>query len=330
MPLISVHSLSKTFELTKKSEGFKASLKSLFKREKTYKHAVKEVSFTIEEGEFVGFLGPNGAGKTTTLKMLSGILYPTKGEVSVLGYTPWQRKNAYKMQIAMVMGQKSQLWWDLPAIETFRLNQDIYEIPEEKFQENLKYLSETLEADHILDIPVRKLSLGQRMKCELIAALLHDPKVIFLDEPTIGLDVNSQRNMRDFLKKYNQEKKATIILTSHYMEDIKQLCPRVIIINEGEKIYDGSYGDLVKEYVQEKLIELTFEGEIPKKEIEESGYVKSWSEAGVILSVPREKTSEVLSTFVGKFQLADISVKEMDASEVVADIFSNAKKHEKI
>lgn len=330
MPLIHVSGLSKTFELTKKAEGFKASLKSLFKREKLFKHAVKDVSFDIEEGEFVGFLGPNGAGKTTTLKMLSGILYPTSGEATVLGFIPWKRKEEYKMQIAMVMGQKSQLWWDLPPIETFRLNQDIYEIEEERFQKNLKYLSETLDAGDILDVPVRKLSLGQRMKCELIAALLHDPKVVFLDEPTIGLDVNSQRNMRDFLQRYNKEKKATIILTSHYMEDIKQLCPRVIIINEGEKIYDGSYNDLVKEYVQDKLIELTFEGDIPKEEVEALGYVKSWSDTGVTLSVPREKASEVLAKAVSSFSLADISVKEMEASEVVADIFTNAKKHEKI
>ena len=181
MSLITVKNLSKTFELTKKSEGFKAAFKSLFKSEKILKHAVKGVSFAIEEGEFVGFLGPNAAGKTTTLKMLSGILYPSGGSAKILGYTPWERKDAYKMQIAMVMGQKSQLWWDLPAIETFRLNQDIYEIEENRFQKNLKTLVDMLDMGDTINVPVRKLSLGQRMKCELVAALLHDPKVIFLD-----------------------------------------------------------------------------------------------------------------------------------------------------
>lgn len=247
---IEVKNLSKTYEYYKKQPGLLASVKGLFSREKLYTEAVKEINFNIEEGELVGFLGPNGAGKTTTLKILSGILYPSGGEAKVLGHIPWKRQKEYQKQFALVMGQKNQLWWDLPAMESFVLNKEIYEVPDKEFKENLEELTELLDVKDILDVQVRKLSLGQRMKCELIAALLHKPKVLFLDEPTIGLDVVAQKNIRDFIKKYNKEEKTTIILTSHYMEDISQLCQRIIIIDLGRIVYDGRLDDLMKKYAK--------------------------------------------------------------------------------
>jgi len=323
---IIVRSLTKTFELTKKAEGFWNSVKSLFRSEKTYVHAVKDVSFDIEKGELIGFLGPNGAGKTTTLKMLSGILYPTSGSAKVLGYYPWDHEDDYKRQIAMVMGQKSQLWWDLPAIETFLLNRDIYDIPEKRFRKNLDELSALLEVGEFLEVPVRKLSLGQRMKCELIAALLHDPKVIFLDEPTIGLDVTSQKAVRGFIKKYNEEKKATIILTSHYMDDIKELCKRVVIINKGEKIYDDSYAGLVKRYAKDKYIDLVFEKKVYKKDLIKFGKVLAFDKMSAKIAVPREKVSDALAGLVKKFEIDDIDVQEKQAADVIGDIFADGGK----
>lgn len=323
---IIVRNLTKTFELTKKAEGFWNSVKSLFKSEKQYVQAVKGVSFEIEKGELIGFLGPNGAGKTTTLKMLSGILYPTSGSAKVLGYYPWDHQDDYKRKISMVMGQKSQLWFDLPAIESFLLNRDIYEIPEKKFRDNLEYLSELLNVKEFLEVPVRKLSLGQKMKCELIAVLLHDPQVIFLDEPTIGMDVTSQKAVRGFIKKYNKEKKATIILTSHYMDDIKELCDRVVIINKGEKVYDNSYVGLVKKYARDKYIDLVFDQRVYKKDLVKYGEVLACDKLSAKIAVPREQVSEVLAKLVKKFKIDDIDVQEKQASDVIAEIFAEGGK----
>ncbi len=325
MSIIEVKNLTKIFELSKKKEGFWNSVKGLFKSEKTLISAVNNVSFEIKKGELVGFLGPNGAGKTTTLKMLAGILYPSGGSAKVLGYYPWDHKNEFKAQIAMVMGQKSQLWWDLPAKETYLLNQDIYEIPEKQFRQNLDYLAELLDVGSFLEVPVRKLSLGQRMKCELIAALLHDPKVIFLDEPTIGLDVTSQKAVRNFIKEYNQKKKATIILTSHYMEDIKELCKRVIIINNGQKIYDDSYAGLVKKYAQEKQIEVFFEKPVRKKDFVGMGRILDFASQKVLLAVDRDEVSTVLSKLVKKFAIDDIDIKEKQAADIIAEMFAENK-----
>src|SRR3989338_9575080 len=234
MAVIKVDKLCKYYQVHQKEPGLTGSLKSLFARKYYDVKAVDDISFEIEEGELIGFIGPNGAGKTTTLKTLSGLLYPTSGEVSVLGYTPWKRQPEFQKQFALVMGQKNQLWWDLPAIESFILNKEIYEVPAEKYQKTLDELVDLLEVRDILKIQVRKLSLGQRMKMELIAALIHSPKILFLDEPTIGLDVVMQKKMRDFIKEYNRRFKATIILTSHYMDDVKELCERVIIIDHGK------------------------------------------------------------------------------------------------
>src|SRR6266478_248981 len=239
MPAIEVTGLTKTFRTYKKQPGFRGAVSGLLRRKYEQTVAVKDVSFTVEPGELVGFLGPNGAGKTTTLKMLAGLLYPTGGSAKVLGYVPWERDDGYRRQFALLLGQKNQLWWDLPARESLELNAKIYGIPATSFQRTLWELSELLQVKDKLNIMVRELSLGERMKLELIASLLHQPKVLFLDEPTIGLDVISQQTVREFLASYNATRKTTILLTSHYMADIQALCRRVIIIDHGAISFDG-------------------------------------------------------------------------------------------
>src|SRR6476620_8274467 len=240
MPIIEVQGLTKTYRVFQKQPGLLGSLRGLFRRQYKEVHAVADVSFTIEPGEMVAFLGPNGAGKTTTLKMLSGLIYPTSGSARVAGFDPSKRENAYRRLFALVLGQKNQLWWDLPAIESFHLFRAIYAIPEAQFKATLDELVTLLDVGKKLNVMVRELSLGERMKMELIAALLHRPRVLFLDEPTIGLDVVSQKAVRQFLRDYNRRHRVTILLTSHYMADIKELCERVIVIHKGAKIYDGA------------------------------------------------------------------------------------------
>lgn len=322
MPLIEVQNLSKTYDYYKKQAGLINSLKSLFHREKLFKEAVKNINFTIDEGELVGFLGPNGAGKTTTLKMLSGIIHPTAGEAKVLGYLPHKRQREFQKQFALVMGQKNQLWWDLPAMESFILNKEIYEVPDQQFKSTLEELTTLLETKDILDIPVRKLSLGQRMKCELVAALLHSPKVLFLDEPTIGLDVVSQKNIREFLKKYNQEKKITIILTSHYMDDVEALCERVIIINHGIIAYDGKLKQLTDQYIDHKIIEVSFTEPVAQDQLTKLAQVQEYSSERALLKIPKDQVKQVAVELMTKFPVDDILINEMQIEEVVRNIFS--------
>ncbi|MFA6285254.1 MAG: ABC transporter ATP-binding protein [Parcubacteria group bacterium] len=326
MPVIKVSNLSKTYEYHKKQPGLWSSVRGLFHREKLFKKAVREINFEIGEGELVGFLGPNGAGKTTTLKMLSGILFPTSGETKVLGYIPWKREPQYQKQFALVMGQKNQLWWDLPAMESFILNKEIYEVSDKDFKKNLDELAELLDIKDILDVQVRKLSLGQRMKCELVAALLHKPKVLFLDEPTIGLDVVAQKNIRDFIKRYNQKNKTTIILTSHYMEDVKELCRRVIIIEEGKIGYDGDLASLIEKYAPYKVLKITFEGEgVKKSDIEKFGEVHKFLPHSITLRVPREKAKNVARDILSSdLPVDDILIDEVEISDVVRKIFSSS------
>lgn len=252
--IIKVENLSKTYKVLKKEEGVKGSLKSLVKRTYEEKIAVNDVSFEICEGEFVGFIGPNGAGKTTTIKVLSGIIYPTKGKISVLGYVPQKLQNEFKRKISVTMGQKNQLWWDIPAKDSFNLLRVIYKIPNEQYRKTLDELTQTLEVGMLLETPLRNLSLGERMKMEIIGALLHNPQVLFLDEPTIGLDATSRRNIREFLKYVNDQKKTTIMLTSHYLEDINYLCSRIIAINKGKKEYDGSLSNIRNKVSNQKLV----------------------------------------------------------------------------
>ncbi|OGF25936.1 hypothetical protein A2303_01245 [Candidatus Falkowbacteria bacterium RIFOXYB2_FULL_47_14] len=331
MPVIEVKNLSKNYPYHKKQPGLKAAFKALFKREKLEAEAVRGISFKIDEGELVGFLGPNGAGKTTTLKMLSGILHPTAGEISVLGFIPWDRKKDYQRQFSLVMGQKNQLWWDLPPSESFLLNKAIYEIDDDGFKKTLDELVELLDVGDILNVPVRKLSLGQRMKCELIAALLHAPKVLFLDEPTIGLDVVAQKNIRDFIKKYNRMSRTTIILTSHYMEDIKELCRRVIIIDQGRIIYDGNLDDLIKKYAPYKELKIIFNEKIDRSRLEKFGDITDFDGFSASWRIERRnikaKAAEILAS---DLPVDDILINEIGIDRVIRRIFKNGYDDNKI
>ncbi len=323
MPVIDVRHLTRNYEYYRKEQGLSGSLKGLFRRERLVAQAVKDCSFSIEAGELIGFLGPNGAGKTTTLKVLSGILHPTAGDVRVLGYVPSRRQAEFQRQFAIVIGQKNQLWWDLPARESFLLNKEIYEVPDRLFEQSLAEFAELLDIGHILDVPVRKLSLGQRMKCELAAALIHRPKVLFLDEPTIGLDVVAQQNIRDFIRRYNEEQRTTIILTSHYMEDISRLCRRVIIIDLGRIVYDGQLDDLVRRYARDKLLTLSFPaGTVPRADVEVFGDVLSFSDGKAVLRVPRDRVKSAASKILSSdLPVDDILINEIEIDEVVRTIF---------
>src|SRR5690242_267395 len=259
MSVIEVNGLTKTFRTYKKQPGFAGAVKGLFHRQYEQTIAVKDVSFKIEPGELVGFLGPNGAGKTTTLKMLSGLLYPTSGSARVLGYVPWERDDGYRRQFALLLGQKNQLWWDLPARESLELNAKIYGIPEDVLERTVAEMTDLLAVRDKLNVAVRELSLGERMKMELIASLLHQPKVLFLDEPTIGLDVVSQKTVREFLREHNAKEKTTILLTSHYMADIQALCKRVIIIDRGSISFDGQLSEVVDRFADFKLVTIQCE-----------------------------------------------------------------------
>lgn len=325
--IISVSHLKKYYRVHKKGPGFAGSVQSLFNRKYYDAKAVDDISFEIEEGELVGFIGPNGAGKTTTLKCLSGLLYPTSGRVEVLNYTPFERKNAFLKQIALVMGQKNQLWWDLPAIESFLLNKEIYEISDGEFRKTINELSELLDVQDILQVQVRKLSLGQRMKCELIAALIHNPKVLFLDEPTIGLDVVMQQKLREFIREYNKQYNATILLTSHYMEDVKALCERAIIIDHGKLLYDGKLEDIVKKYATEKFLSVVFESKVEKSKLEKLGKIVEYDFPKVVLSIPREKAKHVAAKLLEDFPVDDLNVEEPKIEDIIRDVFTGVPKN---
>jgi ABC-2 type transport system ATP-binding protein len=321
MPVIHVQGLTKTFSSPKREPGLAGSFRGLFSRRKVTVTAVDHVSFDIGEGELVGFLGPNGAGKTTTLKMLTGIVYPTSGSASVLGYTPWERRAPFQKQISLVMGQKNQLWWDLPANESFSLLKEIYEVPDDRFKATRDYLVDILDVGHVVNTQVRKLSLGERMKLELIAALLHSPRVLFLDEPTIGLDVVSQKRIREFIKDYNRRERTTIILTSHYMDDIQELCDRVVIIDHGKVVFDDLLATLVTRYSQTKRLKMSFETEVERADVERFGDVLEYDRASVTLEVPRDGSTQVAAAVLNALPVADITIEEMDAEEVIRQLF---------
>lgn len=320
MKIIETTELTKKFKRYKKQEGMIGSIKGLLRREYEEKIAVRRLNLDIEKGEFIGLIGPNGAGKTTLVKMLTGIIAPTSGKVSVLGYYPNDLKNEFKQQYAVVMGQKSQLFFELTVEDTLRLFKEIYGIPEEEYQNTVKYFVELFDVSDLMNVQVRTLSLGERMKMELIVALLHDPQIIFLDEPTIGLDAVSSKQIRKFLKAINEERGTTIILTSHYMDDIKALCKRSIVINHGCKIYDGNTEKLFEQYQKKKKITLFFEvpTEMPVLDsdivmIEETPYKKS-------MMIPKEKTSETLRRIM-QFSPSDISVEEEEIGTIVERIY---------
>ena len=324
MTAISVSHLQKTFKVHEKEPGIGGSIKSLFKRKYRLVKAVDDISFSIDAGELIGFIGPNGAGKTTTLKSLSGLLYPDGGKIEVLGFTPFERRHDFLKQIALVMGQKNQLWWDLPAMESFLLNKEIYEIPEEKFKKTLNNLVDMLDVSKVLNVQVRKLSLGQRMKCELIAALLHSPKVLFLDEPTIGLDVVMQKKMRHFIKEYNETFGATIILTSHYMEDVKKLCKRIIIIDHGQIIFDGNFAEIIKKYADHKILEIFLSKEVSEADLAKFGTVKKYSNNRAIIMAPRKQILQTAAALLKKLPVEDINIDEPAIEDVIREIFSGS------
>lgn len=320
-PVINVSHLSKHFKVYKKKSGLWGSIESLWNRQYETVKAVDDISFEINQGETIGFIGQNGAGKTTTLKLLSGLLYPSKGKVSVLGFDPWDRKPDFQKQFALVMGQKNQLWWDLPPIETFQLNKAIYELSDSQYKNTLEKLTELLDVKDVLNIQVRKLSLGQRMKCELIAALLHSPKVLFLDEPTIGLDVVMQKALRDFIKDYNKEFGATIILTSHYMDDVKEICERAIVIDHGHKVFDGDLKKLISSYARNKILSLVFSKEVNKKELSKFGTIKSQTELTATLLVDRKDATKTSAKILGSLPVVDLNIEEPPIEAIIREVF---------
>ena len=324
MPAIEVKGLTKAFKTYKKQPGFRGSIRGLFHRTYEETLAVKDVAFTVETGELVGFLGPNGAGKTTTLKMLAGLLYPTAGTAQVLGYYPWKRDDGYRRQFALLLGQKNQLWWDLPARESFELNAKIYGISKDQLERIISEMGEMLSVKDKLNVSVRELSLGERMKMELIAALLHQPKVLFLDEPTIGLDVVSQKSVREFLKDYNAKNKTTVLLTSHYMADIQELCERVIIIDHGTIFFDGRLSDVVDRFADSKLVTIQCEraDQCALDSLSKYGEVIERTPATIRLKVKRDRVISVCKALLDELPVTDIDIQEVPIEEVIRRIFA--------
>jgi ABC-2 type transport system ATP-binding protein len=326
MSMIEASGLTKVYRTYKKEAGLWGAVKGLARRRYEEVRAANEVSFRIEEGEFVGFLGPNGAGKTTVLKMLSGLLYPTSGSAQVLGFTPWERKTEMKRQFSLLMGQKNALWWDLPARESLELNRAIYGIAPPDFRRIVDELSTLLDVGDKMNVMVRELSLGERMKMELIAALLHSPRVLFLDEPTIGLDVVSQKNVRSFLREYNARNKVVTMLTSHYMQDIEELCRRVIIINEGRIIYDGPLEEITSRFATQKILELEFMAPDPHRLVADFGEVIEATDVMVKLRVPRLEVAAVCRRIFEAHAVRDISVQEVPIEDVIGQLFLSVSK----
>ncbi len=322
--MIQVENLKKTFRVHKKEPGLKGSIKSLFSRKWIEKKAVKGVSLNVSSGEILGLIGANGAGKTTLVKMLSGIISPTSGEASVLGHVPWKRKDEMRRQIALVMGQKAQLWWDLPAADCFLLLKEIYEIPDDLYHQNIQKLSEGLGVTDLLTTQIRRLSLGERMKMELMAALLHSPKVLFLDEPTIGLDLNAQKAIRKFLLNYIRENEVAIILTSHYMEDIEQLCKRIVILSDGEIIYDGEISSVIEKYATYKILTITPEDDDAKERQEklfhQKGYEFEFCDGRWKIKVPRNEASAIAAEIFKEFRVTDVNLEEQEISDIISFI----------
>lgn len=324
MSAIEVHGLTKAFRTYKKQPGFRGAVRGLFKREYEQTLAAREVSFTVEPGELVGFLGPNGAGKTTTLKMLAGLLHPTSGTANVLGYVPWERADGYRRQFALLLGQKNQLWWDLPARESLELNAKIYGIDRKVFESTVGELTELLEVKDKLNVMVRELSLGERMKMELIAALLHQPKVLYLDEPTIGLDVVSQKKVREFLRHHNATRRTTILLTSHYMTDIQELCQRVIIIDQGTIFFDGRLSAIIDRFADFKLVTIECEPgpERPAGALAKYGEVIERTSATVKFKVKRDRVVPVCQALFADLPVRDIDIQEVPIEDIIRELFA--------
>jgi ABC-2 type transport system ATP-binding protein len=321
MAVIEVRQLSKTYRSAVKDAGVRGTLRHFFRREYQDVHAVRAIDFAIESGEIVGFLGANGAGKTTTLKMLTGLIHPSSGEARVSGYIPFERRRAFLERITLVMGQKQQLIWDLPAIDSLKINAAVYDIEEHEAGKRIGELSAMLDIGEHLRRPVRKLSLGERMKCELLAALLHRPQVLFLDEPTLGLDVNAQDAIRRFLRDYNERFGATVLLTSHYMADIVALCPRVILMHEGALIYDGSLSGIIERFAPYREIELQLPAPVETAVLERFGEVQQRDGRNVRLIVQRAELTDAVQRIFAELKPTDLSVKDPPIEQIIGKLF---------
>ncbi len=320
MPIIEAKGLTKTYRVVQKNPGLGGALRSLVRRRYKEVHAVADVSFVIEPGEMVAFLGPNGAGKTTTLKMLSGLIYPTAGTARVLGFVPWDRPDAFRRRFSLIMGQKNQLWWDLPAGDSFQLHREIYSLPTAAFHRTLGELTEMFGVEKLTRQPVRELSLGERMKMELIAALLHEPQLLLLDEPTIGLDVVAQVAIQHCLKEYNAIRGVTMLLTSHYMRDVEALCQRVLVIAHGRVIYDGPLAGITERFGRSKLVRLHFAGEEVPADL---GAFGEFTASGPVaeLKVERTRVAETLAAILDRYTVVDMSVQDPPLDQVIARVF---------
>ena len=324
MAIITVKNLTRSYKTYKRGHGFSAAIKSIFKREVVISHAVKGITFSIDEGEIVGFVGPNGAGKSTTIKMLTGILYPSSGDVHVLEFNPWDDRKKYVCNIGVVLGQKSQLWWDLPPIDSFYLMKGIYAIPEREFKERLDAMVAMLGVEQIMQRPSRDLSLGERMKCEFIMALLHNPKVLFLDEPTIGVDAIAKEEIRDFLKEINAKYKTTIILTTHDMDDIEEVCKRIIIIDKGLLIYDGSLDKLKNKYIKTKTIDVDYSVVSNKKKFDalvKSAELVAKRKQFISIKIQKKETPKFVKEFMLSCDVVDLLVHEPDLEDIIKEIY---------
>jgi len=320
---IAVENLSKTYQVPEREGGFSAAIRSFFKRKYKDVKAVQNVSFKIQQGEIVGFLGPNGAGKTTTLKMLAGLLHPTGGKANVLGFTPWELRNEYLLSMTLVMGQRNRLSWDIPAADSFLLNQAIYRLPDDQYKQTYKELDELLELEPLMKKPVRNLSLGERMKCEIAAGLLHRPKVLFLDEPTIGLDITGQARIREFLREYNKRTGATILLTSHYMADVTALCERIIIIHHGQLKYDGGIGDLSRRIAPFKLIGVLLAESNSHNLARYGTPVQNEEDAEKqYIQVKAEDVTRVTSQMLSELPIHDITITDPPIEDVIERAFN--------
>ncbi len=323
--VIHLQELRKTYTISEREAGLQAAMRSLVHRKTRDIHAVDGINFAVPAGQIVGFLGPNGAGKTTTLKMLSGLLHPTSGTVDVLGYMPWQRKKEFLQQITLVMGQRNQLVWDIPAIDSFELNRVIYHIPHQQYQETLNELVDLLDLAPLMHKPVRNLSLGERMKCEIAGALLHRPQVLFLDEPTIGLDVTAQRRIREFVAEYNRRHQATVLLTSHYMADVEALCKRVIVIHHGQILFDGDLHALVRRFSLYKTIVVELAagatGGRGAAALQKFGEVVRYTDGQASLRVPKDEAARVTSRLLADLPIHDLTIQDPPIEEVIEQVF---------
>ena len=323
-PVIQLDELSKVYRVNEREAGLVAAMRSFVKRKTRDVQAVDEISFSVDEGEIVGFLGPNGAGKTTTLKMLSGLLHPTGGRASVLGYRPWERNRDYLRRMTLVMGQRNQLLWDIPVIDTFELNRAVYRIPEADYQRVVDELTELLDLAPLLRKPTRNLSLGERMKCEIAAALLHSPSVLYLDEPTIGLDVTMQRRIRQFITEYNQRTGATVLLTSHYMADVEALCKRVIVIHHGKLLYDGELSGLADRFAPFKTVEVELQNGTGGRSLAQYGELIAQSEGRATLRIPKAETAAVTGRLLAEMDVSDLTVQDPPIEDVIEHVFSQS------